>query len=167
MKTKDFYIEFRKEHRIIRDLLLDMITALLQKDIYKADTLLGELDFITGPHFRYEEEALYPALISILGEPYITKLIADHDLAIAKANKLKSIIKKKEHSEDDYLEGINLVRSILPHVSDCEGLTIMVEKLSKEKVNTIIYSMDSSKKQNIPLLAWSEKLRDRKLLSIN
>lgn len=167
MKPKDFYVEFRKEHRIIRDLLLDLITALLQKDINWAGTLLKELDIITGPHFRYEEETLYPALISIFGEPYINKLMTDHDLAIARANKLKSIIEKKEQSEDDYLEGINLVRSILPHVSDCEGLTIMVEKLSKEKIENIINSMKSSREQNIPLLKWSENLRGRKLLSIN
>lgn len=166
MKTEDFYTEFRKEHRIIRDLLLGLITALLQQDNNKAGTLLKELDTITGPHFRYEEETLYPGLVHIFGEPYINKLLTDHDLAITRAKKLKTIIEKEKQAEGDYLEGINLVRAILPHVSDCEGLTIMVEKLPKEKVDAIINSMINSREQNIPLLRWSEKLRGRKLLSI-
>jgi len=162
-----FFDEFRKEHRIIRDLLLDLITSFLEKDMDKAGILLMELDKITGPHFRYEEESLYPELITIFGEPYINKLLTDHDLAIARAGKLKTLIGKSEHSEDDYLEGINIVRAILPHVSDCEGLTIMVERLPDEIVNSIVVTMKAAQEQNIPLLKWAESERGRKSLEIN
>ena len=129
--------------------------------------MLGKLNKISGPHFRYEEEALYPSLLCIFGEHYINKLMTDHDLAIARAGKLKSLIEKKNPIEEDYLECLDLVRAILPHVSDCEGLTIMVEKLPQPKVDFIIQTMDSSLTKNVPLLEWAVNTRGRKLLSIN
>ena len=162
-----FFTKFRNEHRIIRDLLLDLITSFLEKDMPKAGKLLDELNRITGPHFRYEEEALYPSLISIFGEHYINKLMTDHDLAIARAGKLKSLIEKENHNEEDYNNCLNLVRAILPHVSDCEGLTIMVEKLPEPKVDFIVQSMDAALSKNVPLLEWAEHTRGRKILSIN
>ncbi len=162
-----FFTQFRNEHRIIRDLLLDMITSFLEKDMQKAGDLLGELNKMAGPHFRYEEEALYPSLVSIFGEHYINKLLTDHDLAIARAEKLKSLIEKTNPLEEDYLECLDLVRALLPHISDCEGLTIMVEKLPESKVDFIIQAMDSALTKNVPLLEWAANTRGRKLLSIN
>lgn len=162
-----FFTKFRDEHRIIRDLLLDLITAFSEKDISKAWELLNELNSISGPHFRYEEEALYPSLVHIFGEQYINKLMTDHDLAIARAKKLKAIIEKEKHKEEDYLESINLVRAILPHVSDCEGLTIMVEKLPVPKVNFIIQTMDFAIAENLPLMEWAENGRGRTILWMN
>jgi hypothetical protein len=161
-----FYTQFRKEHRQIRDLLLDLITCLLQKDLQKAGQLLDDLNRVTGPHFRYEEEALYPSLVPVFGEPYILKLLTDHDLAIARARKLKAVIDRDEPSDEDYREGLNLVRAILPHVSDCEGLTIMVEKLPRERMDFITQTMRSSISGNIPLFEWEENLRGRKRLII-
>ncbi len=162
-----FFAKFRSEHRIIRDLLLDLITSFLEKDMAKAGKLLGELNLITGPHFRYEEEALYPSLVHIFGEHYINKLMTDHDLAIARAGKLKSLIEKEKHAEEDYLECLNLVRAILPHVSDCEGLTIMEEKLPEQKIDFIMQTMDSAIAKNVPILAWAENGRERKILNIS
>jgi hemerythrin len=162
-----FFKKFREEHRIIRDLLLDLITAFLERDMPKAGKLLSELNAISGPHFRYEEEALYPSLVQIFGEPYINKLMTDHDLAITRAKKLKTIIEKGKNTKEDYLEGLNHIRAILPHVSDCEGLTIMVEKLPEPKLNFIIQTMDSAIAENIPLLEWAGNGRGRKALRIN
>jgi hypothetical protein len=69
--------------------------------------------------------------------------------------------------KDDIAECINLVRSILPHVSDCEGLSIMVEKLDDEIVDSICNSMEDARKANLPLIKWSETSRMRKPLQIN
>jgi len=167
MNREKFFKEFRQEHRDIRDLLFDMITSFAKKDFEESGELLKRLDVLTGPHFRYEEESLYPALIQVFGEPYINKLLTDHDLAIARAKKLKSIISSKRNEEDDITDCINTVRSILPHVSDCEGLTIMVEKLDDEIVNEICDSMEHARIENLPLIEWSETSRGRKPLQIN
>lgn len=167
MGKEYFFTEFRNEHRIIRDLILDMITAFLEKNVNKAGKLLGNLNTIAGPHFRFEEEALYPSLIPILGEGYINKLFTDHDLAIARAGKLKQLVGKDNFLEEEYTEGMNLLRALLPHVSDCEGLTIMVEKLEPQKVSYIIDCMEYARDKNLNLLNWASTERNRKLLNIN
>lgn len=164
MIKETFFKEFRQEHREIRDLLFDMITSFGEKDFEKSGTLLESLNVLTGPHFRYEEEALYPALIQIYGEHYINKLLTDHDLAIARAKKLSSMIEAGSKEKDDIADCINLVRSILPHVSDCEGLSIMVEKLDDGIVDSICNSMEDARKANLPLIKWSETSRKRKPL---
>jgi hypothetical protein len=166
MKRESFFREFRQEHREIRDLLLDMITSFLEHDFEKSGALLGSLDALTGPHFRYEEEALYPALIEIYGVQYINKLLTDHDLAIARAKKLSSLIERGSKEKDDITDCINTVRSILPHVSDCEGLSIMVEKLDDSVVEAICNSVAEARKANIPLIEWSDTLRTRAPLQI-
>jgi hypothetical protein len=50
----------------------------------KARTTLGEIDALVRPHFRYEEEALYPTLKQFLGE-YVDSLVEEHDGAIGTA----------------------------------------------------------------------------------
>jgi len=167
MKKEQFFSEFRQEHREIRDYLLDMIGSLMRKDIGKTGVILSDLNDLAGPHFRYEEEALYPALIEIYGEAYIMKLLTDHDLAIARAKKLKSTIEKEEINDEEITDCINTVRSILPHVSDCEGLTIMVEKLDNSVMDTILSSMEKARAENAPLLEWAVTGRNRKPLIIH
>ncbi len=166
MKRESFFREFRQEHREIRDLLFDMITSFLEHDFEKAEALLESLDSLAGPHFMYEEEELYPALTGIFGEQYINKLLTDHDLAIARAKKLNSMIKAGSKEKDDITDCVNTVRSILPHVSDCEGLSIMVEKLDDKVVDSICNKVEEARRANIPLIEWSETSRNRKPLQI-
>ncbi len=166
MNRKDFFKEFREEHREIRDLLFDMITSFGKQDFEKCGALLKRLDILTGPHFRYEEESLYPALIEVYGEAYINKLLTDHDLAIARAKKLNSMIDTGSKDRDDIEECINTVRSILPHVSDCEGLSIMVERFNDGIISTICHAMENARKENLPLIEWSETARNRIPLQI-
>src|SRR6516165_5355764 len=83
-----FAAVFREEHRIVRDLLFDLLDAYELGDSTRARKVLSEVARITGPHFRYEEEALYPALVPVFGPEYIEKLLGDHDFAIASARRL-------------------------------------------------------------------------------
>lgn len=88
-------------------------------------------------------------------------------MAIARAGKLVKLLKQEILLEVEYTDGINLLRAILPHVSDCEGLTIMVEKLDKSKIDHIISTMEEARSKNVSLLSWANSERNRKLLSIN
>lgn len=58
---------FRDEHRKVRDTLLDLIGAFRDRDRTSIRYLLNQTAVCTGPHFRYEEESLYPALTGIYG----------------------------------------------------------------------------------------------------
>ncbi|MBI4303135.1 MAG: hemerythrin domain-containing protein, partial [Chloroflexi bacterium] len=131
MLSDQFAHIFRGEHRQVRDTLLDLILAFQERNRARIQSLLNQAAIYTGPHFRYEEEALYPALVEIFGEPYIRQLLRDHDRVIETAKKLIGLAGKDSITDDDVMEATRLIRAMLPHVSDCEGLSIMVELLSE------------------------------------
>ena len=68
MAKLDVIAEFREDHRKVRDGLLEIIDALHSKNVGKAREVLGRLNALVGPHFRFEEENLYPTLRTFLGE---------------------------------------------------------------------------------------------------
>lgn len=161
MLADQFSQTFRNEHRQIRDALLELIGAFQERDKPRIKSLLDRIATYTGPHFRYEEEALYPALVEIFGPEYIEELLGDHDRAIGTAKRLLQLAEKESLSDEDIAEATKLIRSILPHVSDCDGLSIMVERLPEEKVEQILQRRDQSLRAGLNLLQWAEQIRKR------
>jgi hypothetical protein len=152
---------FREEHREVRDGLLDLVQAFQDRDSKRAQALLDRVAQLTGPHFRYEEESLYPGLVEIFGPEYIDKLLGDHDAAIGTAKELVDVAQKDSLSAEDAATAIRWVRSILPHVSDCDGLSIMVERLADQKIKAIFTARDRAQKESLDLLTWAAKVRGR------
>ena len=153
---------FRDEHRSVRDTLLDLIRAFQDRDRACIQSLLGRVAVLTGPHFRYEEEALYPGLVEILGEEYIEKLLGDHDKAIGRAKILMNLAGKDQLTDEDAAKAIRIIRSILPHVSDCDGLSIMVERLPASKVQSVLEARDRSLAAGLDLVQWATQVRSRR-----
>ena len=161
MLADQFTQIFRDEHRKIRDTLLDLIQAFNRRDGERIRSLLGQAAVYVGPHFRYEEEALYPALIEIFGEEYIEQLLSDHDRAIGTTQRLIEFSEKGLLTDEDVEEATQLARSVLPHVSDCDGLSIMVERLPDEKVQLILDAREQSLREGLDLVRWSGEVRTR------
>ncbi len=161
MLADQFTQIFREEHRQVRDLLLSLIPAFKARDRSQIQSLLSQIASLTGPHFRYEEESLYPLLVDFFGEEYVEKLYGDHDRAIASAKRLVELAGKESLSDAEVSEAVRLVRGILPHVSDCDGLSIMVETVPEEKVQTILDTRERALKEGLNLIEWSEKVRTR------
>lgn len=159
----EFTSLFREEHRAVRDALLDLVTAFEQRRPGQAPELLQRIARLTGPHFRYEEEALYPALVQIFGRAYVRRLFTDHDTAIHSAQRLMELAGRDSWSEAEAEEGVALVRGILPHVSDCDGLSIMVERLPDEQVSGILAARERSNAAGLDLLSWA-RLRQSPVL---
>lgn len=156
----DVIQEFREDHRKVRDLILDLAGTLRQRDVPRARELLGSLDRLTGPHFRFEEEALYPALRQFLGD-YVDKLLSEHDGAIAKANGLAALLQKDELTQDEAGAAIADVSSLLIHVSDCDGLAILMEKLGDPDMARIADNVLACRQADVPLLRWAEEIRGK------
>lgn len=166
MTSAQFTDIFRTEHRKVRDALLDLIDAFRDGDREKAQSLLSQIATLTGPHFRYEEESLYPSLTVIFGDKYIEKLITDHDWAIGAAKKLVELAGSPEYTPDVVASASGLARGILPHVSDCDGLSIMVERLPEEKVKDILDTRLRSLDANLNLIEWADTVRERAAVTL-
>ncbi|MBI4446134.1 MAG: hemerythrin domain-containing protein [Acidobacteria bacterium] len=121
---------------------------------------------MTGPHFRYEEEVMYPALVEIFGQKYVDKLYADHNRVIGSAERLVQLIGKDTWSGEAVEEGLELVRGMLPHVSDCDGLSIMVERLPEATVQSILDARERCNTAGLDLLRWAKELRKRPIPTV-
>lgn len=154
---------FREEHRQVRDSLFELIQALQNGRKDQLGGILNRIAVLTGPHFRYEEEAPYLTLVDTFGADYIQKLLHDHDLAIGTAKRLVEIANREGEtlSTGDVERGVKLTRSILPHVSDCEGLSIMVERFGDESVRSVLVARERARSDNLNLLRWAETIRSR------
>jgi hypothetical protein len=159
--VETFAAVFGEEHRVIRDLLLALVAAFEARDPQRALPLLVELAGVAGPHFRYEEESLYPALVPLFGAEYVDKLLSDHDVAIGSATRLVELSRRDALTAEEVAEAVRLLRGILPHVSDCDGLSIMVELLPDAAVESLLDSRQQAREAGLDLLDWAETVRAR------
>lgn len=90
---------FGAEHRAVRDGLLELCDAFTVGDLPRIRRVLQAVAVATGPHFRYEEESLYPGLANIFGPEYIEKLLTDHDNVMAAARRLVALAEQSELTE--------------------------------------------------------------------
>jgi hypothetical protein len=158
----EFTEVFRTEHRRVRDLLLGLAEAFRDRDARRARALVTAVAELTGPHFRYEEEAMYPQLTSIFGDAYVAKLLADHDSAIRNARELQRLAGQDALTEEQARHGTDLTLQILPHVSDCDGLAIMVEVLPADGVDRILAARQAALEADLDLVTWAATARDRR-----
>jgi len=152
---------FREEHREVRDLLFDLIAAFQARDTGRARSLLTQIAGRTGPHFRYEEESLYPELVDVFGADYVDKLLSDHDGAVRTARRLMELAGKDTLSDAEVAEAVDGARSILPHVSDCDGLSIMVERFPEARIEHILQTRQRALAADVDLLTWAGTIRQR------
>jgi len=152
--------QFREDHRIVRDGLIELAGALESKDLEKAGEVLESLNKLLGPHFRFEEEALYPTLRRFLGE-YIDQLLSEHDEAIKSAKEVAELISKEEISDEEAETAAGKTRALLVHVSNCDGLAILAERLDEKEMNDLWKKFAELRSEGLPLLEWAEKIRAR------
>jgi len=161
MSAEQFAQLFREEHREIRDTPLELIQAFQDRDKTAIQSLLTTAAVLAGPHFCYEEEALYPGLVEFFGQEYVEQLLQDHDRVIGTAMKLTELANADALTDQDVGEATRLIRRILPHVSDCDGLSIMVERMSEDGVQSILDSRRRSREAGLNLVEWVERVRER------
>lgn len=154
----DPIVEFREDHRQVRDGLLDLSAAAEGGNLPKAREALGKLDALVGPHFRYEEEALYQTLREFLGE-YVDRLLSEHDDAIATARTAADLLSKPSLSADEGKMASQAARALLVHVSNCDGLNILTERLSADKIDWLAQRYEGARAANVPLLQWAATIR--------
>jgi len=164
MATKfDPIAEFRNDHRKVRDLLLSLAEAIEKGQLERARTTLGEIDVLVGPHFRYEEEALYPTLKQFLGE-HVDSLIEEHDGAIGTAKTAAALLAKPSISSEEAKTAAKAARSLLVHVSNCDGLNILAERLTPAALDDLAKRYEEARRAGLSLLKWAETVRSRRAI---
>lgn len=52
--------ELADDHRQARDLILEMVQVCRERKVRRAREIVSLIDMVAGPHWRWEEEGLYP-----------------------------------------------------------------------------------------------------------
>ena len=156
--------EMNKDHKMVRDILLKLIEEIEKKNVEGALEMMLELDKLGGPHFRAEEETMYPILKRFFGEQYYNRLLEEHDRVIRAGREIALTLGKGYLTDKDVEKLITLIRNeILPHPVTCEGLGIFMERLTKEELDRIAESIVKAREEGVPLLKWAQEIRERKV----
>jgi len=150
---------FQEEHRQTRDKCLELSDAIEAGDLDRAEQLVADIDRAAGPHFQYEEDALYPALIPFFGEEKVKELVAEHDEAIEAAETLAELTSQESLTEAEKQEALRALPDIMVHVSDCDGLTVYLEKADEAVFEEIAESMEEANEQGLTLTEYDETVR--------
>jgi hypothetical protein len=140
------------------------VDAVKGRNAEKALEILFQLDVLTGPHFRFEEETFYPALAQFLGDEYKEYLLGAHDRVIKTAVELADVLGKGELSQEEGERLAKLIRTqVFPQPVECEGLGLFAERLSPAELERLAENFEDCRKADLPLLEWAETIRARKV----
>ncbi|MBI4446135.1 MAG: hemerythrin domain-containing protein [Acidobacteria bacterium] len=157
--ASEFEAMVREEHQQMRGVLRELADAFWWRVPEYFPSILRRVAAITGPHFRCEEEVLYPALEKVGGIQPVTELLANHNQLKSSAERLAELAKKEVWSDEEVGVGIELIHGLLQHVNDCDGLVAMVERLPDETVRNILDAHKRFNKASLDLLRWAQEVK--------
>lgn len=167
MEKEELMIQLTQEHDSILNILSKISCSLMTEQLDELKNLLNRFDEEAGPHFRFDEEAVYPSLVDVYYPGYISKLYTDHDLAIARFNQLKHLFAKPEPNASDFYDGIRQARMISQYITSCDILPIGHIPLNDQQIKKISSIHKRAKTENLSLICWSDTVRKRKQLYFN
>jgi hypothetical protein len=161
MQASEFAESFRQEHRMLRDILLALREALEVGEFEAVQDSIDDLAAAAGPHFFYEGEALYPALTEIYSDKYVNRLQAEHEQTLAAARALAELADSAELSPEETERATELVNGLLAHVSERDGLAVIVEVLPPEQVGAIVKAREHARKTGVTIHEAARRSKKR------
>lgn len=154
MTDFDYIKEFRRDHEWVIENLVNLREAVSGDDLGTAREIVETLDKGVGPHFLFEEEALYPALRSFLGE-YIDDLLGEHEGALTVVNGLKELFAKNTLDEEDKKKIRKYISEFFVHASNCDGLALLAVRLTDEQQKELADKFQEARATGKPLTVWA------------
>lgn len=151
----------RDEHRRLRDQLLDVHSGLGSGDFGRTRLCIAKLMAAIGPHFRYEEEALHPALAAVFGYEPWQPLFSAHNHMIESLQRLAALAEGDRASADSLGAAAGLLGSILPRLSGCDGVALWIERLPNRHVRRILDCREAALRDGHDLVTWAARYRAR------
>ncbi len=153
--------ELQDDHRSARDGMFDLLRALEAGNLDEAREIMNFVNLVAGPHWRWEEETLYPQL-QRFSEELVQNLMVEHDKVIDAVEGLVDIVNQKSVSPEDLERARTLTFPILYHVATCDGLILWMEMMDEQETQELRQAIFVTRREGIPLLEWSQTLRTRK-----
>ena len=120
------------EHRHLMELLGEIEVAGTGRDAARVTGLVHELRDAAEPHFRYEQRALFPQLVDVLGPEQVERLYVEQDRVIGALAEIEAIAGTGEIDVSGAGETRRLVRVARASVASCDGLATVVAEQPAE-----------------------------------
>ena len=150
--------QFHTEHRQVVDALIELRHAIRARDVGRVQSILTEAEGLVGPHFKFEELYLYPALEPFFGEAYGKQLLNEHDGVFRSIRKIAELAQKSPWDNADYASALANLELIYEHPISCDGLSLWIERLPAKDQEELFQKMLAVRKQGTKL---SEYYRER------
>jgi len=89
-----------------------------------------------GPHFRYEEESLYPVLKTLLGEN-VDQPLSEHNGVIDTAKTCAALLQKDSLTGEEAERTANAAKALLVHAANCDGLALLSERFKPKRARGV------------------------------
>lgn len=157
-QTNNLISQFHSEHRQVVDALTQLRQAILTRDIGGVQNILSATEGLVGPHFKFEELYLYPALEPFFGEAYGKRLLNEHDGVFRSIRKLAELAQKGSWTDAEHASALANLDLIYEHPIGCDGLSLWIERLPAKEQEHLFQQMLSVGEQGTRL---SEYYRER------
>jgi len=158
---EEFVAVFEDEHRQLRDVLLEMIDAFENGEEERATEAIETMAELVGPHFHYEQQALYPALAEVLGDEQAQTLFEEHAQAVEAARQLAELAEQEALDEEAAAQGAELARQLLPHVEGMDDVVAVIEVMEPETVKKIHKAQKEAKRTKPTLAAVAKGVKKK------
>ena len=152
--------EFHTDHQKVVTELFELREAIAHRDIARVRSILGAAEGLGGPHFKFEELHLYPALERFLGETYTKKLYNEHDGVFRSVRRIAQLAQKDSWSEVDYQSAMANLELIYEHPISCDGLSLWMERLSVDEQDQLLEKMRTVREQGTKLSEYYSERRE-------
>ena len=88
-------------------------------------------------------------------------MLKEHDGVIDTARACTELLKKDTLTDEETKQAAGAARELLVHVSNCDGLAILTERLKPEELDQLSEKFAYAREAGIPLLEWSETVRKK------
>ncbi|MBZ0159923.1 MAG: hypothetical protein K8G79_07295 [bacterium] len=146
-------------YRKMRDCLMGLEDAMLQGNREQARSLLRQIMRFCGTSFRYEEDAVLPALDHHIGSEQLHELTVAHDLVIRHVRRLEDLLSTSPDGEEHIEHSRTLIHALLMQVACTAGLTLLIETLPQDALIRILQARERALVEGKDLYEWDKEIR--------
>ena len=120
--SDEFEAVSHSEHRRILDLFDELEIAGERRDATRIARLVREVRALAVPHFRYEQRALFPHLVGVLGPERVEWLYTEQDHTVTALEQIEVLADRGPLDESEAAEALRLVQAARASVAGCDAV---------------------------------------------
>ena len=149
--------EFHSDHTKVVEALIELRESVRTENLPLMRATLEQANHLVGPHFKFEELYLYPALKEFVGEAGLQRLLNEHDGVFRGVVNLVKIAGLGEWTPADRERAQASLELIWEHPVTCDGLSLYIERLPEAQRQELLEKMDEMRREGTTLLRYREE----------